>query len=103
MKQPAIYIIGNKRPTLYIGVTSDLLGRVHQHREKVTESFSKEYDLTKLLYFEQFDLMEDAIAREKQLKKWNREWKLRLIRGTNPEFKDLYLELTDPRLREDDE
>lgn len=103
MKNPAIYIIGNDRPTLYIGVTSDLLGRIHQHRVKLADGFSKQYELRKLLYFEQFNRMEDAISREKQLKKWNREWKLRLIREFNPTFKDLYLELTDPRLREDDE
>lgn len=85
-----VYILGNSRPTLYIGVTNDLVRRVWEHREGLADGFTKKYGLKKLLYFEQFSYVEDAIKREKQLKHWNREWKLNLIKETNSELKDLY-------------
>ncbi len=85
-----VYILGNKRPTLYIGVTNDLVRRVYQHRHSTLDGFTKKYEVKDLLYFETFSSPEEAIKREKQLKRWNREWKLRLIRKTNPIFKDLY-------------
>src|ERR1035438_8018484 len=104
MKQPAVYILGDERPTLYIGVTSDLVKRVWQHKEKVVDGFSSKYGLNKLLFFELHDSMEEAILREKRLKKWNRAWKLRLIKGMNPELNDLFENIAgDSRLRGDDE
>lgn len=88
-----VYIMGNKRPTLYIGVTNDLIRRVYEHKQGIIEGFTKKYKLKKLLYFEVFDFVKDAIAREKQLKHWNRAWKIELIKKTNPTLKDLYNEL----------
>ncbi len=86
-----IYILSNKtNSTLYIGVTNDLRRRVWEHKQKMLEGFSKEYNLGKLVYYEQFDDITQAIEREKQLKKWNREWKERLIRQHNPDWNDLY-------------
>ena len=94
MKLPAVYIMTNKpNGTLYVGVTSDLVGRVWQHKEHVADGFTKKYDLTKLVYFEQHQTMESAILREKQLKQWNREWKIRLIQEKNIEWLDLYCSL----------
>ncbi len=91
MKQPAVYILATgKRGTLYIGVTSNLVARTWQHREHVVEGFTKRYDVTQLVWFELHGTMDSAIAREKQLKKWNREWKLRLVSESNPEWKDLW-------------
>lgn len=85
-----VYILANERPTLYIGVTNDLLKRVSEHRLQLAEGFSKEYGLTKLVYYEIFDNVEPAITREKRLKKWNRQWKIDLIQESNPMMKDLY-------------
>ena len=85
-----VYILGNSRPTLYIGVTNNLVRRVWEHKKGLVDGFTKKYGLKKLLYFEQFSYVEDAIRREKQLKHWNRKWKLDLIKKTNPEFRDLY-------------
>jgi len=94
MKQPAIYILSNKRNgVLYIGVTSDLLKRTYQHKSHVVNGFSKKYNLNKLIYFEMHESMNDAIAREKQLKKWNRAWKIKLIETINPEWLDLSKDL----------
>jgi putative endonuclease len=76
--------------TLYIGVTNDLVRRVAEHRLKSVESFTNKYGVEKLVYFEQFDDAENAIKREKRLKKWNREWKIRLIEESNPNWDDLY-------------
>ncbi len=84
-----VYIIGNNRPTLYIGVTNNLSKRIDQHQQKVAAGFTKKYHLNKLLYFEEFSNINDALAREKQLKHWNRNWKLDLIRVHNPDFQDL--------------
>ena len=85
-----VYVMGNERPTLYIGVTSDLVRRVYEHKENLLDGFTKKYGLHKLLYFEVFDSIEEAIVREKRFKHWNREWKLELIRKTNPSLQDLY-------------
>ncbi|WP_371378308.1 GIY-YIG nuclease family protein [Thalassotalea aquiviva] len=94
MKQPAIYIISNEsNNVIYVGVTSNLLQRIFQHKQKLTEGFSKRYNLEKLVYFELFDDMDSAIYREKRLKRWQRSWKERLIKRVNPEWKDLYQEL----------
>jgi len=89
-RQGYVYILASgKCGTLYIGVTSDLLGRLHQHREELTKGFTSEYGVKMLVWFETFDRVTDAIAREKQLKKWNRDWKIRLIEESNPEWVDL--------------
>ena len=85
-----VYVLGNERPTLYIGVTNDITRRVFDHKNKLVEGFTQKYSLQKLLYFEVFSSAVEAIAREKQLKLWNRDWKLRLIKKTNPDLKDLY-------------
>ncbi|MCU7555934.1 GIY-YIG nuclease family protein [Alteromonas sp. ASW11-19] len=94
MKTPSIYILTNHHnTTLYIGVTSDLIQRIYQHKNKLVKGFSAKYNLTKLVYFEQFEDMENAILREKRLKKWHRQWKNRLIAEINPGWRDLYPEL----------
>ena len=94
MKKPAVYILASKKNgTLYIGVTSDLVKRIWQHRNHVISSFSDDYDVNVLVYFEQFDDMYSAICREKSLKKWNRAWKVRLIEKENPHWLDLYEQL----------
>ncbi|QDP02734.1 GIY-YIG nuclease family protein [Thalassotalea sp. PS06] len=91
MKQPVIYIITNQHHTVfYVGVTSNLLSRISQHKNRQIHGFSKNYNLTKLVYVEWFDDMLTAIAREKQLKKWRRKWKIELIQKFNPEWLDLY-------------
>ena len=91
MKQPVVYILATgKRGTLYIGVTSNLIARTWQHREHVVEGFTKRYDVTNLVWYELHGTMDTAILREKQLKKWNREWKLRLVQESNPEWRDLW-------------
>jgi len=91
MKQPVVYILASKRNgTLYIGVTSDLAQRIWQHKNDVFEGFTKKYGVHLLVYFEQHEDMENAIIREKRLKKWNREWKIRLIEENNPNWNDLY-------------
>jgi len=79
-----VYILASKiGGTLYIGVTNDLIRRVAEHKSKVIESFTEKYDVARLVYFEQFDDPENAIKREKRLKKWNRAWKVRLIEKDN--------------------
>ena len=91
MKQPVVYILASKRNgTLYTGVTSDLVKRVWEHKNNLEDGFTKKYDVHMLVYFEQHVEMTAAITREKQIKKWNRAWKLRLIEEHNPEWKDLY-------------
>lgn len=85
-----IYILTNqKNGTLYIGVTNDLETRVLQHKQKINEGFTSKYDVTLLVYFESFQYINDAIKREKQLKKWNRQWKINLIEEENIDWKDL--------------
>ena len=84
-KQPAVYIIASKRHgTLYIGVTSDLVKRVWEHKNDLVEGFTKKYGVHDLVYFEVHGDMESAITREKQLKKWHRGWKIELIEKNNP-------------------
>lgn len=91
VKQPAVYILASKRNgTLYVGVTSNLVKRVWEHRSDLIEGFTKKYGVHSLVYYEQFGDMVSSIAREKQLKKWNRAWKIRLIENENPEWNDLY-------------
>jgi putative endonuclease len=76
--------------TLYVGVTNDLVRRVFEHRQKLMRGFTKRYGVLCLVYFEQYDDIENAIRREKRLKKWNRAWKIRLIEEHNPNWDDLY-------------
>ena len=90
-KQGYVYILASKpNGTLYIGVTSNLVARVWQHREKLVEGFTEKYAVDRLVWFESCDSIVSAIAREKQLKKWNRDWKIRLIVESNPDWNDLY-------------
>ena len=87
---PTVYLLASKRNgTLYVGVTSDLLGRMHQHREGLVMGFTREYGVRSLVWFEQHATMESAIQREKRIKKWNRAWKLQLIEEANPDWRDL--------------
>jgi putative endonuclease len=86
-----VYILASRiGGTLYIGVTNDLVRRFAEHRLKSVKGFTKRYEVDRLVYFEQFDDAENAIGREKQLKKWNRAWKIRLIEEVNPNWDDLY-------------
>ena len=85
-----VYIITNKRNgVLYIGVTNDLERRIYEHRNKLFKGFSEKYKLTKLVYCERFQYVEDAIKREKQLKAWKRQWKINLINSINEKWEDL--------------
>ena len=94
MKQPCVYILSNQaRGTLYIGVTSDLIGRIWQHKQDLVDGFSKQHQLHLLVYFEVAETMLAAITREKQLKKWNRDCKIELIEANNSAWRDLYLDL----------
>jgi len=89
--QPAVYILASKRNgTLYIGVTSNLAGRIWQHRNNLASGFSEKYGVHDLVYFELHGNMRAAITREKQVKKWRRSWKLRLIERSNPDWLDLW-------------
>ncbi len=91
---PAVYLLTSQRnETLYIGVTSNLIQRIWQHREGLAEGFTKKYGVKTLVWYEQHATMESAIAREKALKKWNRAWKLKLIEETNPQWRDLWPEI----------
>lgn len=82
----------NNSKTLYIGVTNDLNRRIFEHKNKLIEGFTKKYNLTKLVYYETCNNIEDAIHREKQLKNWHRQWKINLIETVNKEWKDLSAE-----------
>ena len=89
-RTPCVYILASQRNgTLYIGVTSDLIARIHQHRNEALGGFTRKYGVKRLVWFEVHEEMEPAIIREKQLKKWNRAWKLRLIEEANPGWRDL--------------
>ena len=91
MKQPCVYLLASGRNgTPYIGVTSDLVKRISEHRNGAVAGFTKSYAVHRIVYFEQHATMETAITREKQLKKWNRAWKIRLIEESNPQWRDLY-------------
>ena len=94
MKQPTMYILTNKpNGTLYIGVTSDLVKRIWQHKNNLVKGFTEKYALHSLVYYEAHEEMYEAISREKQLKKWNRKWKLSLINKFNPYWLDLYADI----------
>ncbi|RXT43718.1 GIY-YIG nuclease [Bradyrhizobium betae] len=92
-----VYILASRiGGTVYVGVTNDLIRRVAEHKLKLIESFTKDYDVVRLVYFEQFDDPENAIKREKRLKKWKRDWKIALIEKDNPDWNDLYPEIAGP-------
>jgi putative endonuclease len=94
IKQPCVYVLASKRNgTLYIGVTSDLVKRGWEHRTGVADGFTKRYGVHTLVYFELHEDMFSAISREKQLKKWNRAWKLKMIEERNPTWRDLWPEI----------
>ncbi|MEX2163111.1 MAG: GIY-YIG nuclease family protein [Sulfuricaulis sp.] len=90
-KQPCVYILASSRNgTLYVGVTSDLIKRVWEHKNDLVPGFTKRYSVHELVWYELHDSMESAIVREKAIKEWKRRWKLELIEHENPEWKDLY-------------
>ncbi len=90
-----MYILASKRNgTLYIGITNDLIKRIYEHKQNIIDGFTKQYNIHSLVYYEITNSIEEAIKREKQLKKWERNWKLSLIEKNNPEWKDLYDDLT---------
>jgi len=91
MKSYYVYILASKKNgVLYTGVTNDLVRRIYEHRCNLTDGFTKKYHIHKLVYFEDTSNIASAIAREKCLKRWNREWKIKLIEKNNSEWKDLY-------------
>jgi putative endonuclease len=90
-KQYYVYILARERnSTFYVGITSDLKKRVWEHKNEITGGFTKKYDVKKLVYFETYQDPENAIKREKRLKRWNREWKMNVIEKQNPDWVDLY-------------
>ena len=94
LRQPCVYILASCRNgTLYVGVTSDLVKRVWEHKSDIVEGFTERYSVHILVWFEQHDTMESAISREKAIKEWKRRWKLELIERQNPEWRDLYPEI----------
>ncbi|MGE5060168.1 MAG: GIY-YIG nuclease family protein [Betaproteobacteria bacterium] len=94
MKQPCVYILASKRNgTLYVGVTSDLIQRVWQHRNDLAEGFTKRYRVHRLVWYEQCGTMQTAIVREKAITEWKRAWKIRLIEECKPGWRDLYKDL----------
>ena len=89
-----VYILASKRNgTLYIGVTSELIKRVYEHKNNLVEGFTQKYKVHNLVYYETTDDINSVITREKQLKKWKRTWKMELIEKNNPGWRDLYFEL----------
>jgi putative endonuclease len=91
MKQYYVYILASKKNgTLYIGVTNNLLKRVYEHKNNLIGGFTKKYRVHNLVYYEAYSNIHDAIAREKRMKKWERNWKIELIKKANPKWEDLY-------------
>lgn len=89
-----VYILASKRNgTLYIGVTNNLIRRIYEHKNDMTEGFTKRYRIHRLIYYEELNNVNDAITREKRMKKWKRSWKIELIKSVNYEWRDLYGEL----------
>jgi putative endonuclease len=94
VKGAYVYILSSKRNgTLYVGITSDLIKRIYDHKTGIIKGFTEKYGVKNLVYYESGTSIKDAILREKQLKRWNRAWKLALIEKNNPEWKDLYPEI----------
>jgi putative endonuclease len=89
-RQPCVYLVARaSHSTLYTGVTSNLVGRLYQHREGLVDGFTKRYGIKRLVWFEAHDTMEQAIIREKRIKRWPREWKYDLVHQENPTWRDL--------------
>jgi putative endonuclease len=96
MKPYYVYILASKKNgTLYLGVTNDLVRRVYEHKNNLVEGFSKKYEIHRLVYFEVCEDIRAAIQREKNIKKWKRQWKIKLIEKNNPDWKDLYFVIVD--------
>ncbi len=94
MKQYYLYILASKKNgTLYIGITNDLVRRIYEHKNNLIDGFTKKYNVHNLVYYEESPDAISAITREKQMKKWKRQWKIELIEKVNPEWKDLYGEI----------
>ena len=90
-----VYLLANQRNgSLYVGVTTDLIKRIWEHKNKFVDGFAKQHAIDQLVWFEQHESIDAAIIREKQIKKWNRDWKIRQIEKANPYWNDLYLDLT---------
>ena len=90
-----VYLLASrKHGTLYLGVTNDLIRRIYEHKSKAIEGFTSRYDVVKLVWYEAHDDPTNAISREKELKKWRRDWKIRLIEEDNPNWDDLYSSIT---------
>jgi putative endonuclease len=90
-----VYILSNKKDgVLYVGVTADLNRRIWEHKQKEIDGFSRRYNLDKLIYYEEYDRIDDAIQREKNIKNWKRDWKTELINAQNPDWLDLYHDLS---------
>lgn len=86
-------LMSQNNSTLYLGITNNLVRRVYEHKDELVDGFTKKYKCKKLVYFEAYDSPKEAIAREKQLKNWRRDWKLNIIKETNPTYKDLYVRI----------
>ena len=98
-KQPCVYMLSSQRNgTLYVGVTSDLIRRVYQHRNGMADGFTKRYHIHDLVWYEVHEMMESTIIREKQHKKWSRIAKIRMIEQQNPNWLDFWLDLTSPSM-----
>jgi putative endonuclease len=94
VKQPCVYVLASKRNgTLYVGVTSDLVKRVWEHKNGFVEGFTKKYQVHQLVWYEIHETMGSAIQREKAIKEWKRDWKVRLVEERNPDWRDLYEEI----------
>ena len=94
-----VYILANRRNgTLYVGVTNDLVRRIQEHREGLVPGFTKRYGLKLLVYMELHHDINSAILREKRIKRWHRQWKLQLIEAKNPQWRDLWFDLIEPRI-----
>jgi putative endonuclease len=86
-----IYIMANKyHDTIYVGVTSNIIKRIYEHKNDLVKGFTKKYQIHNLVHYEEFETIMDAINREKQLKSWRRDWKIELIEKNNPQWRDLY-------------
>jgi putative endonuclease len=95
-KRPSVYILANRpNGTLYVGVTSDLIKRIWQHKNHFVEGFTARHEIYRLVWYEMHETMENAITREKLLKRWHRPWKIRLIEEQNPGWNDLYNEIAE--------
>lgn len=88
-----VYILSSKSKVLYIGVTNDLIRRIEEHKNKEIKGFTEKYNVDRLVHFEETNDIHEALTREKQLKKWNRKWKIELIEEENPNWDDLFFEL----------